>query len=40
LTLAQSFVQQHFGSIDVESRPGRTSFIIRLPLAAANEQES
>ncbi len=40
LTLAQSFVQQHFGSIDVESRPGRTSFIIRLPLAAANEQEN
>lgn len=42
LTLAQSFVQQHFGSIDVESKPGRTSFIIRLPLAAGkdNEQES
>lgn len=41
LTLAQSFVQQHFGSIDVESKPGRTSFIIRLPLAAGkdNEQE-
>jgi two-component system nitrogen regulation sensor histidine kinase GlnL len=40
LTLAQSFVQQHFGSIDVESKPGRTAFIIRLPLAAGNEQES
>ena len=40
LTLAQSFVQQHFGSIDVESKPGRTSFIIRLPLAAGNEQEN
>jgi two-component system, NtrC family, nitrogen regulation sensor histidine kinase GlnL len=40
LTLAQSFVQQHLGSIDVESKPGRTSFIIRLPLAAGNEQES
>ncbi len=42
LTLAQSFVQQHLGSIDVESKPGRTSFIIRLPLGAGkdNEQES
>ena len=40
LTLAQSFVQQHFGSIDIESKPGRTSFIIRLPLAAGSEQES
>jgi len=40
LTLAQSFVQQHLGSIDVESKPGRTAFIIRLPLAAGNEQES
>ncbi len=42
LTLAQSFVQQHFGTIDVESKPGRTSFIIRLPLAAGkdNEQEA
>jgi two-component system nitrogen regulation sensor histidine kinase GlnL len=32
LTLAQSFIQQHQGSIDVESRPGRTCFIVRLPL--------
>jgi two-component system nitrogen regulation sensor histidine kinase GlnL len=40
LTLAQSFVQQHFGSIDVESKPGRTAFIIRLPLATGNEQEN
>ena len=40
LTLAQSFVQQHFGSIDVESIPGRTSFIIRLPIAAGAEQEN
>ncbi len=33
LTLAQSFVQQHHGTIDCESRPGRTCFTIRLPLA-------
>ncbi|RTL57036.1 MAG: PAS domain-containing protein [Rhodocyclaceae bacterium] len=36
LTLTQSFIHQHHGSIDVESRPGRTSFHIRLPLS--NEQ--
>ncbi|QDX82000.1 PAS domain-containing sensor histidine kinase [Denitratisoma sp. DHT3] len=34
LALAQSFIQQHHGSIEVESRPGRTSFRILLPLAA------
>ncbi len=32
LTLAQSFVQQHQGTIDSESRPGYTCFTIRLPL--------
>ena len=32
LTLAQSFVQQHHGAIDCESRPGDTCFTIRLPL--------
>jgi len=32
LALAQSFVQQHHGSIDVESMPGRTCFTLRLPL--------
>ncbi|MGE5466396.1 MAG: nitrogen regulation protein NR(II) [Ignavibacteria bacterium] len=37
LTLAQSFIQQHQGSIDVESRPGRTCFSIRLPLASAKD---
>lgn len=31
LTLAQSFVQQHHGSIEVESRPGRTCFTLLLP---------
>ena len=33
LTLAESFIQQHQGSIEAESRPGRTCFTIRLPLA-------
>ena len=31
LTLAQSFVQQHHGSIDCETRPGRTCFTVLLP---------
>lgn len=32
LTLAQSYVQQHGGVMDVESRPGCTDFLIRLPI--------
>jgi two-component system nitrogen regulation sensor histidine kinase GlnL len=32
LTIAQSFIEQHHGSIDVESRPGRTCFTIVLPI--------
>jgi two-component system nitrogen regulation sensor histidine kinase GlnL len=35
LTLAQSFVQQHQGTIECESRPGYTCFAIRLPLGKA-----
>jgi two-component system nitrogen regulation sensor histidine kinase GlnL len=35
LTLAQSFVQQHQGTIECESRPGYTCFTIRLPLGPA-----
>lgn len=34
LTLAQSYVHQHGGMIDVESRPGCTDFLIRLPIDA------
>jgi len=33
LTIAQSFVQQHGGTIEVTSRPGRTCFSLLLPLA-------
>ncbi|WP_153100763.1 nitrogen regulation protein NR(II) [Paraburkholderia hayleyella] len=33
LTLAQTFVQQHDGLIEVESRPGHTEFQILLPFA-------
>ncbi|MBI5107155.1 MAG: PAS domain-containing protein [Rhodocyclales bacterium] len=33
LTIAQSFVQQHGGTIEVSSRPGRTCFSLMLPLA-------
>lgn len=32
LTLAQTFVQQHHGLIELDSRPGRTSFRILIPL--------
>jgi two-component system nitrogen regulation sensor histidine kinase GlnL len=32
LTLAQTFVQQHMGIIDCESRPGCTDFRILIPL--------
>jgi two-component system nitrogen regulation sensor histidine kinase GlnL len=32
LTLAQTFVQQHDGLIEVDSRPGHTEFQILLPL--------
>ncbi|HRI17277.1 MAG TPA: nitrogen regulation protein NR(II) [Burkholderiaceae bacterium] len=32
LTLAQTFVQQHEGSVEVESEPGKTVFKILIPL--------
>jgi two-component system, NtrC family, nitrogen regulation sensor histidine kinase GlnL len=32
LTLAQTFVQQHHGSIECDSLPGRTDFKILIPL--------
>ena len=35
LTIAQNFIQQHGGLIEVESEPGRTCFTILLPLEAA-----
>ena len=38
LTLAQNFIQQHHGSIEVDSRPGRTCFTVLLPLHS-NHQE-
>ena len=33
LSLAQSFVEQHQGAIDVDSRPGRTCFTVFLPIS-------
>jgi signal transduction histidine kinase len=33
LDIVQRIVRQHAGQIDVESRPGRTAFTVRLPLA-------
>ena len=32
LTLSQTFVQQHHGTIECESEPGRTCFTIMLPM--------
>ena len=31
LTLAQSFIQQHQGTVECETRPGQTCFTIRMP---------
>lgn len=33
LSLAQSFIEQHQGAIEVESRPGRTCFTVFLPIS-------
>ncbi|MEZ5615873.1 MAG: nitrogen regulation protein NR(II) [Rhodocyclaceae bacterium] len=38
LTLAQNFIQQHHGSIEAESRPGRTCFTVMLPLHDNTEE--
>lgn len=40
LTLAQSFVQQHQGTIECASRPGHTCFTICLPLDSADRRLS
>jgi two-component system nitrogen regulation sensor histidine kinase GlnL len=32
LTLAQTFISQHLGAIEVESQPGHTSFSVLLPI--------
>jgi two-component system, NtrC family, nitrogen regulation sensor histidine kinase GlnL len=37
LTLAQSFVQQHGGSIDLDSRPGHTCFTLHLPITSVEK---
>jgi two-component system nitrogen regulation sensor histidine kinase GlnL len=38
LTLAQSFIHQHQGSIEVRSRPGHTVFLIHLPLGVKTSE--
>jgi len=40
LTIAQSFIQQHGGTIEVTSRPGRTCFSLMLPLARKKKEEA
>ena len=39
LTIAQSFIQQHGGTIEVASRPGRTCFSLMLPLTRKNRNK-
>ncbi len=39
LSLAQSFVRQHGGVIDVVSEPGKTDFSVLLPYAEASEPQ-
>ena len=38
LTIAQSFVQQHGGTIEVDSRPGHTCFSLMLPLTRKKKE--
>ncbi|HMM54977.1 MAG TPA: nitrogen regulation protein NR(II) [Candidatus Desulfobacillus sp.] len=40
LALARDFIQQHQGSIEVESVPGRTCFTVRLPLTGMTAREA
>ena len=37
LTLAQTFVQQHGGLIELDSEPGKTDFRILIPLPSASQ---
>ncbi|MBN8476537.1 nitrogen regulation protein NR(II) [Sulfuritalea sp.] len=39
LTIAQSFIQQHGGAIEVSSRPGRTCFSLMLPLVRIKKED-
>jgi two-component system nitrogen regulation sensor histidine kinase GlnL len=36
LTIAQTFIHQHGGVVELESRPGRTCFTVLLPLDAGH----
>lgn len=38
LTLAQNFVAQHHGTIEVDSHPGRTCFTLTLPLPTPSQE--
>ncbi|HVO87058.1 MAG TPA: nitrogen regulation protein NR(II) [Casimicrobiaceae bacterium] len=40
LTIAQTFIAQHNGTIDCESRPGRTVFTVLLPLESGRPPSS
>ena len=40
LSIAQTFVAQHFGAIEVDSEPGHTTFRVLIPFAHPNEIEN
>ncbi len=40
LTLAQAFVSRHHGTIELESRPGHTSFSVLLPIGNASQDDT
>jgi len=40
LSIAQTYIAQHGGTIEFESRPGRTVFIIHLPVADSGAEQN
>jgi two-component system nitrogen regulation sensor histidine kinase GlnL len=40
LSIAQTYINQHGGTIEFETRPGRTCFIIHLPIADSSNNQN